>query len=155
MENEKELRQGRMKTAEIAEWMGISYNTYRKNASARLKILSQYCDFTKYHGGVEITNIIIPCYYGDLDKTRDVENYLECIKSKQDGLSSVKGMVREFLFGSKEEYKDLSFRAIEHRLTRAGEFAFGKNHNYKKPETLNSSGVYGYRSLTWAIKLSD
>lgn len=144
-----------MKTKEIADWMSISYDCYRHSAAAKLKILQQYCAFTKYHGGVEITEIYIPCFLGDLEKTKDVENYLQCIKSKKDGLSSVKGMTREFAHKKKEGYENMSLKAIEYRLTRAGEQAFGKNRTLTNPDSQSNMGAYGYRNLVWAIKVSD
>lgn len=41
----KQLRLGKIKGQEIAEWMNISYNTYRNNPTKYIKRLEDYCKF--------------------------------------------------------------------------------------------------------------
>lgn len=144
------LKLGKMTTQELAEWMGIKYPTFRKNTEKRYEILAQYCTYKKVYGGVEILDIMEPEYKGDLTKN-DVKNYLEEIKSIDNKLSSVAGMQRKFR-KEKEEYRDLKPAAVEYRLRKAGEIAFGKNN------TIDASfpaGAYGSRQFVWAIKVSD
>lgn len=144
------LRLGKMTTQELAEWMGIKYPTFRKNAEKRYEILAQYCTYNKVYGGVEILDIMEPEYKGDLTKN-DVKNYLEEIKSIENRLSSVAGMQRKFQ-ETKPEYKDLKSSTVYYRLQQASNIAFGKNNTIK---ATHPSGAYGSRKLVWAIKVSD
>lgn len=147
-----ELRLGIMKTKELAEWMGIKYNTFRTNSSKRYEILKQYCDYSQVYGGIDIKEIYIPKYKGDLTNS-DVKNYLEEIKSIENGLSSVAGMARKFK-AHKAEYADINPKSLYYRLTKAGNQAFGKNRIHTKEE-YPAIGAYGYREMVWAIKVDD
>lgn len=143
-----QLKTGFISTKELAQWMNMSYSGFRKNSDKKLNILKSYCDYEKVHGGVNIKEIYINTYSGDLTTT-DISNYLEEIKSKTNGLSSITGMTKKFL-ETKEEYKDMKFDTVRYRLTKAGNIAFGKN---SVNSVLNPApGVYGTRAMVWAIK---
>lgn len=144
------LKLGKMSSQELAEWFGISYSTYRKQKAARLNTLSAYCIFEPFHGGVTIQEIYVEQYCGDL-AAADIRNYVEEIKSIPSGLSSVAGMARKFQ-QEKEEYKNLSFGAVQYRLAKAGNVSFGKNDALEKGL---EAGPYGARTTVWAIKIND
>ena len=52
-----ELRLGKMKTKELAEWFGISYGSFRVMKNEKLGELSDYADFEEIYGGVLIKKI--------------------------------------------------------------------------------------------------
>lgn len=52
-----ELRLGKMKTKELAEWFGISYGSFRVMKNEKLGELSDYADFEEVYGGVLIKKI--------------------------------------------------------------------------------------------------
>ena len=70
------LRLGKMKTQQIAEWMGISYSTFRKKKKEKLQELANFCDFEEIYGGVNIFEIYEYNYskLGSLSKQTIVNN---------------------------------------------------------------------------------
>lgn len=142
------LEVGFMKSKDVATWMGIKYDTYRRKTEQRLQILESYCRFERIHGGINIFEVFVDTYQGDL-MTQDVKNYLEEIQSKEVKLSSVAGMARKFS-KEKEEYKELKESAVIYRLTKAGKLAFGRAGTKEVPK---EPGLYGSRELVWAIKV--
>ena len=65
------LRLGKMSSKEIAEWLGVSYNTYRGKIDYYLQRVEDYCEFERYHGGIDITIIYIDEYNKELIKEED------------------------------------------------------------------------------------
>ena len=53
----KELRLGKIKSQDLANWFGMSYGSFRVNKQAKLEELRLYCDFVEVYGGVNILNI--------------------------------------------------------------------------------------------------
>ena len=144
------LKLGKMTSKELAQWFGVTYQTYRKVKVKKLDILSCYCRFEEVYGGIIINEIYVEQYCGDL-AAQDVKNYVEEIRSIPSGLSSVAGMARKFQ-QEKQEYKDLSFGAVQYRLTKAGNVSFGRNDALEKGL---EAGPYGTRTTVWAIKIND
>ena len=64
----KELRLGKMTSKEIAEWLGITYNTYKKNVKKHLEKLDGFCDFEQIRGGINVKEIYISIYDKNLSK---------------------------------------------------------------------------------------
>jgi len=55
-----ELKLGKMTSREVAQWMGVSYNTYKNHISKYLELLSPFCEFDVVYGGIIIKEIYIP-----------------------------------------------------------------------------------------------
>lgn len=141
----KELKLGKMTSREIAQWMGITYETYRKKTKQRLEQIQNFCEFEQVYGGIIVKEIYIPVYDKGLNK-KDDEKYLKEIKSCQDGLSTLSGMARKFKQFD-EDFKDLSERQIRRRMAASASRLFGK--------TRGETGIVGIREYIWAIKLDD
>lgn len=151
------LQEGKISSKEIAKWMNIGYSTYRNNKAKKLELLSFYCEFEEVYGGLNIKKVYIDEYQGDIGSI-DVKNYLEEIRNKpiHNRISSVAGMSRK-LSHSKKEYEGLSESAVEYRLGKAGNIAFGKTNRRDKETQImtNYTGVYGSREAVWCIKVDD
>lgn len=141
------LKLGKMKSQEVAAWLGISYNTYRNNIDKNLSKLEPFCEFEKVYGGIIVKEIIIEEYDKNL-QFNDDKLYLteikRCIK-EQDGLSTVSGMARKFV--QAKQYN--SERTARRRATRSRNILFGNDKN------ICSTGIAGSREYVWAIKLDD
>lgn len=136
---------------EIAEWLGISYDsTYHKNPSKHIEKLGGYCEYQKVRGGVIISKIYTDVYYGDLAKQVN-RDYVNEIKSKANRLSSVAGMTRKFQKNN-EEYASMINTTLYYQLSKAGEICFGKTNQTSCKE---HKGAYGWRTSVWAIKIDD
>lgn len=57
-----QLKLGKMTRIELAEWFHIKPNTYDHAKKKKLEELKIFADFKEIYGGVEITNIKIPIY---------------------------------------------------------------------------------------------
>lgn len=145
-----ELKMGKMTGQELAEWFGISYKgSYLKRQKRYQAVLKNFCEFTSHHGYVDITEIHIPVYIKDMNRTDDL-NFLEEIKRcerEQDGLSSIAGMVQ--VLKNKPEYAGALESSIYYRLRKSGLRLFGKMQNG------TSCGPAGMREYEWAIKMGD
>ena len=53
----KQLKLGKIKTKELADWFGISYGSFRVVKQQKLEELKLYCDFEEIYGGVNILKI--------------------------------------------------------------------------------------------------
>jgi hypothetical protein len=144
-----ELRLGKMTGHELAEWFNVSYNaSYRKKTKKYQAILSNFCEFTPYRGGVEITEVYCPYYIKNMNCIDD-KNFLEEIKRcerEQDGLASIAG-VAEY-WSTLDEYKGLNENQIRYRATKAAKRLFGTMSEGK------SAGPAGTREYEWAVKLT-
>ena len=141
-----ELRLGKMTTQEIAEWMGISYSTFRKNSSQRLEYLKNFAVFTKTRGFVDIEEIIIPYYIKNI--SIEDKYYVDAIRETKNGLATIAGIVRK-LKRDKPEFKDIPEETLYKRMAKAGDRAFGKTAD------STSKGTHGTRHYIWAIKVDD
>ncbi len=149
------LKVGKMSTKELAKWFGIAYSTFRKRSSALLEELKYFCDYEKYHGGVEIKQVYISEYVKDLT-SKDSEVYLALVKESGNCLCSIAGMARKLNLLYPDTWGKLSFYAVEKRLRKAGIALFGETNlpSYREQEE-RYSGPYGYKEYCWAIKVSD
>ena len=142
-----ELKLGKMTSREVAQWMGVSYNTYKNHISKYLELLSPFCEFDVVYGGIIIKEIYIPQYEKNLN-IKDKEVYLTEIQScveRQEGLSTIAGMSRKLVRAGIYNNVNTAYR----RLTRAGVDLFGIT------KELISHGEKGTREYIWAIKLDD
>lgn len=57
-----ELKIGKNTTKELAQWFGISYDTFRHKKADKLKELLNYCQYEIVYGGVIISKIYIAEY---------------------------------------------------------------------------------------------
>lgn len=145
------LKLGKMTGHEIAEWLGISYNsTYRNNPTEQIKKLGGYCEYQQVRGGVIISKIYTGIYYGDLSK-KLVKAYVKNVQERKNGLSSVAGVTRD-LQHKNEEYADMKYATLYYQLGKAGELTYGKTNLTPCTEF---EGAYGSRYSVWAIKLDD
>lgn len=145
------LKLGKMTTAELAAWMGLKPGSFRHNTEKRYKLLEQYCDYEKFRGYIEIKEIYVAEFQGDLE-SKDIKTYLKEVSTASNNLSSISGIARKLQLEEKE-YKDIQFNTIRNRLSKAGKKAFGKTNNMMSPSLY--SGPYGSREYVWGVKVSD
>lgn len=141
------LKLGKMSSKEVAQWLGISYSTYRNSIDKYLEKLESFCIYEKVYGGIIVKEIFIEEYDKTLNLKADIMYYKEirfCVE-KQDGLSTVAGMSRKLI--QTGEFK--SFSTAKRHMTRAGNLLFGK------VEGLHGEGIAGARDAVWGIKLDD
>ena len=138
------LRLGKMSSKEIAEWMGITYGTYKNSSQKRLEYLKNFAKFTPCYGGVIIEEIYLDTFVKDVSE--DDKVYVNEIKQCNEGLSSVAGMIRKLKLENKE-YKDISEDTLYRRMSKAGNRTFGKTIE------KDSKGTHGNRHYVWAIRV--
>lgn len=138
------LRLGKMSSREIAEWMGITYGTYKNSSQKRLEYLKNFAKFTPCYGGVIIEEIYLDTFVKDVSE--DDKVYVNEIKQCNEGLSSVAGMIRKLKLENKE-YKDISEDTLYRRMSKAGNRTFGKTIE------KDSKGTHGNRHYVWAIRV--
>lgn len=139
------LRLGKMTSREMAEWFGISYNSYKNHIPKYLLLLYTYCDYEKIYGGVNIIKIYLDTFDRSIslkDRTLYKNEIIECLKTQQ-GLSTISGMSEKLT--DQGEYSSVS--TARRRLTEAGKQLFGET------KSLTSCGEIGTREYIWAIKL--
>lgn len=132
-----QLRLGKMTGRELAEWMKISYSTYRNNPTKYIQRLEDYCEYEQVRGGAIIKEIYLHEYNKNL-KTDLTKIYLEALQ-ECNNVISLTGL---------EATKSVSTyqsRKIRNKL-------FGD-----KPKNLdkNAHGLIGSRERIWAIKLGE
>ena len=131
-----ELRLGKMSGREIAEWLGISYNsTYRCSTNKQLEKLNDYCEFEKVRGGVIIKEIYIKEYEKDL-KMKVEKEYVKEL-ARKNNLVTMTGM--EKTTGNSR-----------HLNTKARNHLYGDEPINKNPTAM---GLLGNREMVWALKL--
>lgn len=131
-----ELKLGKMSGKEIAEWLGISYNsTYSRSPDKQLEKLNDYCEFEKVRGGVIIKEIYVKEYEKDL-KMRVEKEYVKEL-TKKNNLVSMTGM----------EKTTGNSRYLN---TKARNHLYGDEPINKNPTAM---GLLGNREMVWALKL--
>lgn len=150
-----ELHLGKMKSKEIAQWLGISYNTYKNRINKYLPELDYYCDYEVIYGGIKVNNIYIAEYVKNLT-SKDSEDYLALVKQSNSGLCTIAGMARKIAVLFPDTWGRLSDSMVKKRLRQAGIALFGPTNlpTYRQQEE-HYSGPCGYKEYTWAIKLND
>lgn len=145
------LKLGKMTGKEIADWLGISYNsTYRNNPGKQIKKLDGYCVYQRIRGGVEVSKIYTYTYHGEISK-KITKDFMNEIESHDNKLSSIAGIQRKFQ-QEKEEYQEISPNTVYSQLTETAEVCFGKT-NYTAYRQCE--GAFGARWGVWVIKISD
>lgn len=61
--NKIPLKEGKMKTAELAQFFGITAQSFRNNKEDKMKELKDYAEFEEIYGGVNIKKILVPGLY--------------------------------------------------------------------------------------------
>ena len=138
------LRLGKMSSKEIAEWMGITYGTYKNSSQKRLEYLKNFAKFTPCYGGVMIEEIYLDTFVKNISE--DDKVYVNEIKQCNEGLSTVAGMIRKLKLKN-EEYKDISEDTLYKRMSKAGDRAFGRTIEQ------DSKGTCGSRHYVWAVRI--
>ncbi len=120
---------------ELANWLGITYNTYKNKIDHHQAKLKDYCDYEKVRGGVIIKEIYISKYNKNL-KAEQTKIYLKAL-SQHDNLITLTGLEAE-----------TGLTPYCSRQTR--DYLFGD-----EPVNINPSahGLIGWRKRIWAIKL--
>lgn len=152
-----ELHLGKMTSREIAQWLGISYNTYKNNIKKYSSELDYYCDYQSIFGGVQISTIYIKTYIKNLT-SKDSEVYLKLVKDSNSGVCSLAGMARKLAFLYPDTWGNMTQRNIEYRLNKVGIALFGKTNlpiHKQSEQKERYSGPYGYREYCWAIKVNN
>lgn len=144
--NQLKLHLGKMSTKEIAQWMGINYNTFRNNKEKHFKTLSKFCDFKSIYGGVIINQIYSDVYQRQL--LEDQKVFLNEISIANEGLSSVAGMSRK-LRRDNSYYGKLSENMVEKRMGKANKSTFGVYGENEK----ETQGSYGRKKFVYAIMI--
>lgn len=138
------LRLGKMSSKEIAEWMGITYGTYKNSSQKRLEYLKNFAKFTPCYGGVMIEEIYLDTFVKNISE--DDKVYVNEIKQCNEGLSTVAGMIRKLKLKN-EEYKDISEDTLYKRMSKAGDRTFGRTVEQ------DSKGTCGSRHYVWAVRV--
>lgn len=71
------LKIGKMSSKEVAQWLGISYSTYRNAIDKYLNRLEGYCVYKKVYGGIIIEEIFMEEYDKTLNLKADLMYYKE------------------------------------------------------------------------------
>ena len=133
----KELHLGKMTGQEIAEWLGITYNTYKKNIKKHLDKLDGFCDFEQIYGGINVKEIYVSVYDKNLSKEIDT-CYLREVKENK-GLATVSGVAEKYGFST-------------YQVTKSRNRLFGELPlNFEEPHL--KKGMFGYRNMIWAVKV--
>ena len=133
--NEATLRLGRMDGHEIAEWLRISYNTYKRNVTKHLEKLEDFCKFKRIRGGVEIEEIWCKYYHKDFV----VETHAKILAEiKRNPINTIVNLAHSTGF-------------TQYQVSKTCNYCFGKMSRTSK----TASGIMGMRSRSWGIKLAD
>lgn len=138
-----------MSTQELADWFGVAKKTYTNTTSKYLERLETCATFDRVRGGVIIKEIIFEKYEKNAEQKRADDKYFnnqirQCIKT-QDGFASIAGIAKKAQ-AEEEDYKVLSFKQVEKRMSEAGRRNYGAFGSA-------AGGTMGTRDREWAIKL--
>lgn len=138
------LKLGRMTSAELAHWFGVSKKSFTNNAQKYLDKLNDFASYERVWGGVNILEIYLDEYvkgYNQIDDNYFNQEIDRCIK-EQDGLASISGISNKAKLEIKD-YADLADSSLRYRMGKAAQRGYGEN------------GVLGFREREWAIKLDN
>lgn len=144
-----QLKTGKMTTQELANWFGVSKKTFTNSAQKYLEKLSDYAEFNRVYGGVNITLVHFDTYvkgYNQMDDTYFNQEISRCVK-EQNGLASISGIANKAK-RDVPEYKDYAEVSIRYKMSKAA------TRNYGPCGDL-MGGINGTREREWAIKLDD
>lgn len=145
------LRTGVMKSQQLAQWFGVSYNTYRKDTKNRLEILKKYCKFEKVWGGIDIKQVYLDTY--DKELTDKMINFLsDIIHNTNDGLSTFSGMTRKRFFDAGKNFTEKQFKKEYEEVRYYGNKGFGTLKRENKGKDNISKGLLGTKSYVWAVR---
>lgn len=139
-----ELTTGKKTGAQLAEWFGISYGTFRNKKSEKLEELKLFAEFYEENGKVVITKVIEPVYQkGMMGVKRKVIEKIDKVWSA-DGLDSCQRVGEKILELLQKENKDFN-RATGTIVKYTRE---GRNELYGKPFD-NIGGKIGSCIYIW------
>lgn len=131
------LKLGKMKGQELAQWMNISYSTYKRCPAKYISRLDDYCIYEKIRGGVIIKEIFIYKYNKNL-KAEQTKIYLAALK-ENNNIISLSGLEKTTGLSTYQS------RQIRNKL-------FGEEPININPE---AHGLIGFRERIWAIKIDE
>lgn len=134
----KKLKLGKMTGQEIADWMSVSYKTYRNSPTKYVSRLKDYCVYEQVRGGAIIKEIFIDEYNPKLKAQQD-KIYLEALSKADNNIITVSGA---------EKTTELS----AYQATGSRDRLFGKEPINIEP---GAHGLIGFRERIWAIKLGE
>ena len=142
------LQEGFMSNQELADFFGITKKTYCNFVQSYLEKLATCADFERVRGGVLIKKVIFEQYEKNTEAKKIDDKYFNeeikrCIK-EQGGFASVAGIAKKAQL--EEDYKDLTLRQVEKRMSDAGKRNYGAFGD-------TDGGTMGVRDREWAIKL--
>ena len=139
------LKLGKMTSKEIAEWLGISYNSYKNHVDKHLQKLNTFASYTKVYGGVIIDEIYISEYDKTLDERID-KIFIEEVMTAKDNLTTIAGLARKYADAEQMSEKQLSRVFAKSRNKLFGAIV---------KDNLKASGLIGSREVVWAIKVNN
>lgn len=129
------LRLGKMDGREIAEWLKISYNTYKCNIAKHLEKLEDFCKFKRIRGGVEIEEIWCKYYHKDFVAETHAQILAEI---RRNPVNTLVNLAHSTGF-------------TQYQVSKTCNYCFGKMSRTSK----SAQGIMGMRTRSWGIKLND
>lgn len=145
----KELKLGKMTSRELADWMNVSYYSYRNAIPKYLKRLEDYADFEPVYGGVIIKEIYIFSYNKDTALKTDIL-FLQTVEDSEEHLTTISGASRLL----QDNFENKSERTVNRQLSKSRDRMFGSTQGQDQ-KALICSGPMGTRQYVWAVKLDD
>lgn len=134
-----ELKLGKMTGQDVAQWLGITYNTYQKNIEKQLLKLEGYCEFKRIHGGIDIQEIYIEEYNPKI-KLKDDQMYYKKVQL-HNCLTTASDITADLL----KEGENVTYR----RMLKSGIKLYGKTNT----STSNfPHGLIGDRYYVCAVR---
>lgn len=130
-----ELHVGKMSGQEIAAWLGISYTTYRKRPKVYQERLADFCVFTPYRGGVEITEVWYKYYH----KNFVAETHAKVLAEiRHNPVNTIVSLAQATGF-------------TQYQINKTCNLCFGKMSRACR----TSQGIMGMRTRCWGVRLPD
>ena len=141
----KKLQVGFIPIRELADWFGISYETFRHTSQKRYEALKEFCDYEKAYRGINVKEVYIE-EYEKLPKPEDCAYVISKIYKNPSPLNSAKGI--SILF-KKEVKPELSENQSYYQIKKILDLLFG----HFPSKALIASGAVGQRERVWAVKI--
>lgn len=142
----------KVKTKELADWFGVTYDWFRKKKKEKLEELKMFIEFEEVYGGIIIKKICNPIYDKDLSSALSYEilEEIEYCAKERNGLMSIDGIWRK----KNEEYEYYQDNRVVTKYAVNKEF-----HKYLgtflEENKISYPGEIGSYERVWAIKIDD
>lgn len=131
----------KMTTQQLADWFGVSYSSFRKTSKDKYEELKYYCDYEKFHGGVEIKDVYVKDHSNKIN-WKTLEAYKKAIP--ENGIGTAAGAARQYVMNNIE----VSLSTSLGNMRKAKTFLFGDKKNGWK-------GAMGTSMPVCSIKIDD